>query len=218
MFCLLNHYFEGVTEQQFERDLSEKNWVLLLTREQRLIGFSTLLVYETLFDGQPLSVVCSGDTIVAPEAWGTMALPRAWIDSVNHLRRFFPRGRYYWLLLTSGFRTYRFLPVFWCTFYPRFDIQTPGEKQRLLHALAGERYGAQYDSHSGVVRFKHPQKLREALSQIPAGRKTDPHIAFFAAQNPRHHLGDELVCLADLTPENLTDAGRRMVCPRSYAL
>ncbi|HUR45224.1 MAG TPA: hypothetical protein VMZ27_05035 [Candidatus Saccharimonadales bacterium] len=218
MFCLLRDHFEGTAEDQFERDLNEKNWVILLTRNERLLGFSTLLVYEASFEDAAVSVVCSGDTIVAQEAWGTMALARAWIESVNHLRRLFPNGRYYWLLLTSGFRTYRFLPVFWRTFYPRVDARTPDAEQRLLTQLASDRYGIQYDVTSGIVRFNQPQPLRDDLKHIPPGRTGDPHIAFFAARNPGHDLGDELVCLTELTPDNLTAAGRRMVSPKTYAL
>ena len=76
-------------------------------------------------------MVYSGDTIVAPEAWGTTALARGWITAVNQLRERYPRGKYFWLLLTSGFRTYRFLPVFWREFFPRYDATTPTEHQAL---------------------------------------------------------------------------------------
>jgi hypothetical protein len=214
MFGLLATHFEGVTRAQFEHDLSEKSHAILITRAARLVGFSTLLAYEAAFEQAPVSVVYSGDTIVAPEAWGTTALPRAWIMAVNGLRATVPRGRYYWLLLTSGFRTYRFLPVFWREFFPCFERVTPPESQRLLHHLARERFGAQYNAGSGVVRFAHPQRLRAELNRIPEGRSAaDPHVHFFARRNPGCTLGDELVCLTELCPGNLTAAGRRMVSP-----
>jgi hypothetical protein len=216
MFELLTRHFEGVTRSQFERDLAEKNWAILLTRDTRLVGFSTLLAYETSLDQSPVSVVYSGDTIVAPEAWGTMALPQAWIAAVNQLRAHLPRGPYYWLLLTSGFRTYRFLPLFWREFYPRFDGPTPPALRRLLDHLAQERFGAQYEPRSGIVRFTQPQRLRAGLNEIPPGRTTNPHVAFFAARNPGHAQGDELACLTELSPENLTAAGRRMVTPHRF--
>jgi hypothetical protein len=131
---------------------------------------------------------------------------------VNSLRVIMPRGRYYWLLLTSGFRTYRFLPVFWREFFPRFERPTPPESQRLLHHLAAERFGARYDPGSGLVRFAQPQRLRAELNRIPEGRAAaDPHVDFFARCNPGCAQGDELVCLTELSPENLTTAGRRMV-------
>lgn len=210
MFELLAQYFDGVTQSQFERDLAEKNRVILLKRGSRLVGFSTMLAYTTSFEDGSVNVIYSGDTIVAREAWGTTALPRAWVAAVEELRSKMP-GKCYWLLLTSGFRTYRFLPVFWREFFPRFDRTTPPDQQRLLDQLALKRFGAQYDLQSGVVRFTQPQRLRNELNQIAAERARDAHVAFFARRNPNHANGDELVCLTELGPENLTAAGRRIM-------
>ena len=216
MYDLLSRHFEGVTREQFRKDLDEKNRVIFLQRGGRLVGFSTLAVYETTHEGEPVSVVCSGDTIVAPEAWNSTALSRTWIACVNELRRRYPRGKYVWLFLTSGFRTYRFLPVFWREFYPRFDAPMPADRKRLLDFLAAERYGTQYDAASGIVRFTRPQRLRDALGGIPPGKNGDAHVAFFLERNPCHAAGDELVCLTDLTDENLTPAGRRMAGARTH--
>src|SRR4051794_14012317 len=93
MHQLLSAHFEGVTREQFGRDIAEKNWAILIERDGRLVGFSTLLAYETQFDGERLSVIYSGDTIVAPEAWNSQTLPRSWIESVARLRAHYPRGR-----------------------------------------------------------------------------------------------------------------------------
>ena len=217
MFALLSHHFEGVTREQFEIDLNEKNNVILLRRDDRLVGFSTLLAYETSYTGEPVSVIYSGDTIVDPEAWGTTALPRAWIAAVNELRAVYPRGRYYWLLLTSGFRTYRFLPLFWREFLPRFDAVEKPEARELLNHLAHEKFAEQFDARAGIVRFTHPQHLRSELRGIPPERFADPHVQFFTARNPGHERGDELVCLTELSAENLTAAGRRMVREYEHA-
>jgi hypothetical protein len=215
MFELLSRHFDGVARSQFQKDLAEKNWVILLERDSRLVGFSTLLAYETIFAQEPVSVIYSGDTIVAPEAWNSPALSRAWIACVRELRQSYSRGKYYWLLLTSGFRTYRFLPLFWCEFYPRFDAPTPPEQKLLLNCLAKERFGTQYDSGNGVVRFAQPQKLRDGINLVPNGKAADPHVDFFLKRNPGHVFGDELVCLTELADENLTSAGRRMVKTRT---
>jgi hypothetical protein len=211
MFALLSHHFEGVTREQFERDLMEKNWVVEIRRDGRLAGFSTLLVSEAHFDGRALTAIYSGDTIVAPAAWGSSALARTWIAAVNHLRAAVPKQPCYWLLLTSGFRTYRFLPVFWREFYPRYTTPTPPHEQRLLHHLAGIRYGACHDAACGIVRFPRPQRLRGQLRDVPAGRETDPDVAFFLTRNPGHTHGDELACLTEISEDNLTAAGRRML-------
>jgi hypothetical protein len=212
MFALLSKYFEGVSRDQFERDLAEKNWIVEIRREGRLLGFSTLLVCEEYCD-TPLTAIYSGDTIVAPEAWGSPALARTWIAAVNHLRAASPARPCYWLLLTSGFRTYRFLPVFWREFFPRHNVAAPPQIQRLLDHLARVRYGANYDAVAGLVRFPRPQRLRGALGVLPEGRAADKHVAFFLARNPGHLLGEELVCITEISAANLTAAGRRMVLP-----
>lgn len=218
MFELLKRHFDGVTPEQFARDLAEKNLALLLEREERLVGFSTLLAYTTHFEERSVNVIYSGDTIVTPEAWGTTALPRAWVAGVEALRAKLPSGPCFWLLLTSGFRTYRFLPVFWREFFPRFDASMPAKTQRLLNYLASQRFGVQFDPATGIVRFTLPQRLHAELKDVPPGREQDPHVSFFIARNPGHARGDELVCLTELCSKNLTAAGRRMMTPQTYAV
>jgi hypothetical protein len=207
---LLETHFEGVTPETFARDLDEKNWCLLLEEHGRLRGFSTLLVYPSRHGGEDIAVVYSGDTVVDRSAWGTPALARSWIGSVCGLRALYPGRRLYWLLLTSGFRTYRFLSVFWRDFHPRYDA-TPGPLAATrLHALARERLGPLYHAQEGVARLFGPQRLRGALADVPAARRADPNVSFFLARNPGWVRGDELVCLTEIAPENLTAAGRRM--------
>ncbi len=211
MFTVFQNHFDGVTRRQFDRDLEEKNWAITLRRADKLVGFSTLLATNSTFEGGSLTALYSGDTIVAPEAWGTPALSRAWIALVNQLRSESPNKPCYWLLLSSGFRTYRFLPVFWKTFFPRHDVRTPPRSARLMQHLASERYGKAYDSQAGLVRFCAPQMLRGNLANLPGHRSHDPHIAFFLRSNPGHAAGDELVCLTEIAEHNLTRAGQRMI-------
>ena len=211
MFSLLAQYFEGVTREQFERDLTEKNWVIEIRHAQRLVGFSTLLMEEVCFEGQALTVIYSGDTIMSPEARNSPELARTWITSVNYLRASTPSHPCYWLLLTSGYRTYRFLPVFWKEFTPRHDARTPAYEQRLTHQLAQRQYGQWYDPLRGIVRFPCPQRLRGSLGVINPARTGSPHVNYFLTRNPGHADGDELVCLTEISAANLTPAGRRMV-------
>lgn len=207
MFALLSESFEGVTSAQFEADLEEKNWVILILKANRLVGFSTLLAYQS----GTFNIIYSGDTIVSRDSWGSSALPRTWIGAVNQILSEMDGSRSFWLLLTSGFRTYRFLPVFWRSFFPCYNAAVPGDLDSLARQLAQTKFGAQYDAENGIVRFVHPQILRPALVEIPAERMSDPHVDFFLKRNPGYILGDELVCLTELTPGNLTPAGVRMV-------
>jgi len=214
MYALLNTHFEGVRRDVFNHDLAQKNWVILLEESQGdstvLKGFSTFLIYEREFAGEVVSVVYSGDTIVDPSAWSSSVLSRAWISAINQLRRQYKNGKLYWLLICSGYRTYRFLPVFCQEFFPCFDRATPPDIQKLIDFLSLDRFGSLYNQTTGIVSFPHPYKLNHDLSGIPAERLIDRHIQFFEQQNPDHVLGDNLVCLAEVVETNLTPAGRRI--------
>jgi hypothetical protein len=214
MFSLLAAHFVGVDRTTFDCDLEDKSCAILLEDEAGdLRGFSTMVVYESYASGTPISVVYSGDTIVDRAWWGSPALARTWVRAVRQLAPASEPRDVYWLLLTSGFRTYRFLPVFFREFYPCFDAATPRRQASLLDALARERFGQHYDAASGVVRFERPQILAPDLVTLPAGRMPDPHIAFFLERNPGFVYGDELVCLTRIDERNLTPAGRRMARP-----
>lgn len=212
MYRLFRESFAGSSPARFERDLSDKDWVILLEdSESQVQGFTTIALYESRFAGAALGVVCSGDTIVRAAFRSTLELPRAWIQTVLEQSAALPRPLY-WLLISSGARTYRFLPVFYREFYPRHDRPTPPEIQSLMDHLARERYGEDYHADCGVVRFREgATPLRPGVDGIADGRLADPHVAFFARRNPGHDRGDELVCLTWIEVDNLTAAGRRML-------
>ncbi|MDY6784446.1 MAG: hypothetical protein SW833_18170 [Cyanobacteriota bacterium] len=220
MYALLTAHFKGVKPEVFEEDLSRKNYVILIKDPQsnQLKGFSTLLFYQTQLREETIGVVYSGDTIMDPSAWSSSALSRAWIAAVKQLSAKCNRNKLYWLLISSGYRTYRFLPVFWQEFFPRYDVPTPAKTRALIDFLANRQFENYYNPQAGIVRFPHPHALREGLRGIPSERLKDPHIAFFQAQNPGHLQGDELVCLAEICEENLTRAGRRMWFADSFKL
>ena len=212
MFALFARSYGEVTPECFQRDLLAKNWVTLLfdCEAGRLRGFSTLHIYATTFQQRELSVVFSGDTVLERAYRGNYDLPRIWIHSVLDLCETLPRPLY-WLLISSGFRTYRYLPLFYRAFYPRHDDATPPATAALMDFLAAERFGDQYDARQGVVRFANgATPLAAGEGEITGDELADPNIAFFVARNPGHRRGDELVCLAEIDPDNFTDLGRMM--------
>jgi hypothetical protein len=212
MYALLSTHFDGVKPEVFEADLKQKNWVILLKDDHSgtIKGFSTIFIYETKYQGKPITVVYSGDTIIDPSAWSSPALAKGWIAAINQLRQHYPNGKLYWLLISSGYRTYRFLPTFWRVFYPRYDSPTPPDIAALMKFLARKQFGKAYHESAGIVRFPHPHRLTGALQGIPDERRSDPHVRFFEQRNPGHQQGDELVCVAEICEANLTRVGRRM--------
>ena len=212
MFSLLSQHFLGVKNEVFRSDLDEKNWIILIENSKgHLAGFSTIQLYQTNYQGQAISVVYSGDTIMDRSAWSSLCLPRAWIRTIKDISSQHNAERIVWLLITSGFRTYRFLPVFWREYYPRYDKRTPTDINALIQFLAHERFGGQYDASRGIVRFDYPHALITDLAVVPEGKASDPHVAYFNQLNPGHVAGDELVCFTEISDENLSAAGRRML-------
>lgn len=209
MYHLLASFFEGVDRASFTDDLHEKSHVILLEDDAgSLRGFSTLMVYRSRIPGLDATIVYSGDTIVDRSWWGSPSLAVSWLAAARGLSQGYGSRDVFWLLLTSGFRTYRFLPVFWRDFYPRYDgsdLDRP-----LADALAAERFGDRYDAQRGIVTFCKPQRLVSELREVPTGRTDDPHVAYFLERNPGHVDGDELVCVTNIGDHNLTAAGRRV--------
>jgi hypothetical protein len=167
--------------------------------------------------GEKLGIVYSGDTIIESDAWGSFQLPKTWIKAVREAGACYDAERQFWLLIVSGFRTYRFLPLFWKQFYPRYDQLTPAAMHKLLDHLAREHFGDSYDATRGTVVFPKPQVLRNSLSVVPASRSGNPHVRFFEKANPGWSKGDELACLCEISDANLTRAGARMVFGRRTA-
>ncbi len=116
----------------------------------------------------------------------------------------------FWLLISKGFRTYLYLPLFFRAFFPRRDAPTPPAVQRVLDVLAARRFGPAYDPDAGLLRFPASLgQLRPGLADTPAGRREDPDVRFFLQRNPGYARGEELVCLAEISPGNLRSFARR---------
>ena len=209
MRLLLERQFDGVTRARFDADLAGKSAaLLLLDARNEIAGFSTVLVRTAALSGETVTLVYSGDTVVDPAARQSALLARAWIAGVRELIGE-TSHRALWLLICSGFRTYRFLPVFWREFWPRWDRETPPQVTREIDELARVVFGEAWHGEAGVVRLSAPQVLREDGAAIVEGRLRDPDVAFFLSRNPGWVRGDELVCLAEISEANLTRAGRR---------
>ena len=213
MANLLGQHFEKVTYDIFETDLADKTHaVLLFDDNDEISGFSTFAISTTAGrSGEPTTVVCSGDTIVASNARRSSMLPSSWVQAVHAIHEQTGNADLYWLLITSGYRTYRFLPVFVKAYWPRVRQECDAGLSAWMHRLATNRWAERYDPDTGIVRLENAQPLLPHLSEVPDGRRADPHIDFFLERNPGHARGDELVSLARLNASNLTPAGLRML-------
>jgi hypothetical protein len=205
MFDLLSAYFEGADEDVFQKDLAEKQWVILLLDavDGTVQGFSTQMLIEHTVDGEAVKALFSGDTIINRDYWGEHELARQWLRLVEGLFALYPRSRLYWFLISKGYKTYRFLPVYFKEFYPRYDRDTPEQEQRIMDAFGYLKYPRNYSGKDGLIRFPgEAMRLKDNFAGVDCRRLKDPHIRFFIRRNPGYRQGDELVCLAPLSYDN----------------
>jgi hypothetical protein len=216
MYDLFERYYDGASRSRFEHDLAGKTHVIELRDGSRLHGFSTAAVFQV--DGADAADahghrargIFSGDTIIDREHWGQQELALAFCELAGAVKSQAPDVPLYWLLISKGYRTYRYLHVFARDYFPNFSRPTPREIQRLLDALCQARFGPSFDAATGVVRTGELSgtRLRPEWCTVRDGLRQLPEIAYFLQRNPAFAQGDELACICELQEKNL----------RSYAL
>jgi hypothetical protein len=202
--------YEATSEALFLSDLAVKDESLLLYADDRLVGFTTLRVFEHDWNGEALRVVYSGDTVVDREHWGQQALAFAWIRHAGQLRRASPGTPLYWFLLVKGHRTFRFLPAFAKSFYPHWRHGREDLKP-LADSLALRLFADQYNPSTGVIEFEPSRgQLKPELAEPTDAASAREDVCFFLARNPGYRRGHELVCLCELGEANLKPLALRL--------
>jgi hypothetical protein len=212
MWTLYSRFYAGTSRARFRADLAGKDTALILRDEwQRLQGFSTLALSRTEFEGMPIRVLFSGDTIIERAHWGSQVLAFNWLRHAGALQRREPEVPLYWFLIVKGQRTYRYLPTFAREFTPDWRAPAEPHSSRLLATLAEARFGAAYDRLTGVIRFRESHgHLAPEWAQISEREATRDDVQFFLRRNPGYARGDELACLCELSAANLRPLARRI--------
>jgi hypothetical protein len=212
MYALYARYYDASSLHLFERDLKAKDFAIIIRNEgDALVGFSTLAVLDVAIDARPLRAIYSGDTIIDHAYWGTQTLSFNWLRFAGTIKAQAQATPLYWFLIVKGHRTYRYLSAFARDFYPHWEHPTPPWARRVMEALARRRFGEDYDDLRGVVSFAHSRgHLKPAWADIGADEAARPDVGFFLRQNPGYRYGDELVCLTELSLDNLRPLARRV--------
>ncbi len=206
MFTLMDRYYADIDRTTFDADLTEKQWGIQVVDPvtKAIRGFSTQMLIDMEIDGRSVRALFSGDTIVDHRFRFSDSLAHVWGQLVLKLTDESELDEMYWFLIAKGYKTYRFLPVFFNHFYPRFDRPTPDSIVQRIDALGRHKYPQGYDSAAGIVRAGRGScRLREGVADFTDGRLRDPHVRFFSERNPGWLRGDELCCLAPLRSQVL---------------
>jgi len=211
MFHLMHTFYDNMERAAFYSDLSRKDTCILLRGEKGDIrGFSTQQLLHIDLPGERVHGVFSGDTIIHPDEWGSLALHKVFS------RHYFPYGErygeFYWFLISKGYKTYKILPTFFREFYPSCLGAVPEREQRIIDAFGALLYPGEYNPATGVVEYHSVKdRLKPGVADITPRLARDKHVAYFLRRNPGYTDGNDLVCLARLSKVNLFPRPRTML-------
>jgi hypothetical protein len=218
MFVLMQVCYANVSWNAFNDDLDAK-WLVIQVREpesQNLVGFSTQVMMHANVNDISVHALYSGDTVMHPTYWGDPALAHQWGQLALKLIDEYHMAPLYWFLTSKGFRTYRYLPLFFREYYPKCGGSIPEHESAIIDALGQLVADIRYDPVCQVIRATaNKDFVRRGVSEPGLRAKSDPHVRMFIERNPSYHRGDELCCLAPLSRDNFTRAAYRVLNART---
>lgn len=214
MWQLFAQSYDGVTREQFERDLGDKDAVIVGFDggDHSFQGFSTFEIYEHRHESRKIGVLFSGDTMLRPAYWRQTAMHAAFARTAVLWRLRHPFTPLYWFLTSMGYRTYLVMARnFPRRYWPRHDAATPPWIEGLIAALARRRYGAAWDEQARVIRFARSQgALAAHVAPITPEVLALPEVDYLVRRNPEYRQGVELACVAQVAVADLARIALKM--------
>ena len=220
MFSLMKNHYENMKEDKFLADLYDKDDVFLIFDGEILKGFSTIkkinveLKNENNENSEKISGFFSGDTIIEKGfSWG-IEFQKEWIKyCLLESKKNMKNGvKTYWFLISKGIKTYMYLLTYFKNFCPKVDYVESEIEKKIKDIYAEKIYGDRYNKKIGIVRNDGTNDfLRENVVVLSEKQLKNKNIQFFLEKNPDYKKGDELVCLAEISFENLTNLGKRVL-------
>lgn len=202
MFEMMKENFSGVKRHDFDSDLQQKDYVIILKSDGVLCGFSTFALSRHIINGRPIRIAFSGDTIISKQNRNSIQLPVSFGILMNQIEKISDEPLY-WMLISKGFRTYRFMPVYFKEFYPVFNRETPFQEKSIMNYLGEKFFPDRFSSATGIISSSG-QAIRSSCEDLEViAKRDDPHIQFFDQRNRHWQKGDELLCLVRYSRQNL---------------
>ena len=175
-------------------------------RGGELAGLVSLHVHPIEWHGRTRIIIFTSSVVADERFRGRNLVLRTGLRLLlrEKLRR--PLTPAYWFFDTFSYKSYLLLARNLREFWPRRGRETPADTAAFIDKLATDRYGADWNRATGVVRRSGYKQLRPHTAPVEGKLRSDPDVSFFESANPGHGEGDMLVCLAPLTVRNLFGA------------
>ena len=217
MFSLMKKHYENMKKEKFLADLYDKDDIFLIFDGEILKGFSTIKKINVEIkneNNEKISGFFSGDTIIEKGfSWG-IEFQKEWIkycllESEKNMKN---GVKTYCFLISKGIKTYMYLPTYFKNFCPKVDYVESEIEKKIKNIYAKEIYGDRYSKESGIVKNDGTNDfLKENVIVLSEKQLKNKNIQFFLKKNPDYKKGDELVCLAEISFDNLTNLGKRVL-------
>jgi hypothetical protein len=203
MLHIIRNHFGDISSNAFLDDLWGKDGVILLYDENRTIqGFLSYMFIASLYRGETIVALHTGDTIISSRHWGSSVLFATFGWLVYSFMKYNRDKRCYWFLTTKGYWTYILLSLLSKRFFPRAATVTPEYEQGLIDHLATKHYEEFFDKKKGIITSS-ADCLKGDFTKIPDCLTIDPDIQFFISRNPGYRVGQELACLCEVSERSL---------------
>lgn len=203
MYSIFEIYYDGVSWNGFQKDLDEKDDVILLEHAvDGICGFSTLQCKRIQAEGKEVIGIFSGDTILERKYWGSPALGIKFLAYLWTLKLKNPTTDVYWFLISKGYKTYLLMANNFTHAFPDYQKPTPAFEKSLMDKFYSEKYPAHYRPDANTIVFDGVEtaRLKNQVAPIVSSMRTPgSRIAFFEQINPGWQNGDELACIARMS-------------------
>lgn len=218
MYTILCEHFSDVDRHVFENDLKEKDWVVCVEdADGRIQGFSTLQRMSIPFGSGQVHAFFSGDTVLSHKVMGDASWIPVWTRHVFQQTAKLSPEKCYWLLLTATHKTYRMLPSCFVDYIPMAGQTSSPLLKDLMGQFVRKKFPQEYREETGLVVLSKTIPYRNAnqVEREADSGEHHPATRFFKQVNPEFLRGDFLCCFTELSTQNMTSIGRRILNPSS---
>lgn len=210
LFALHESACKNVSYELFVDELKNANWLFLMRDEGEIQGFSIFKFFEVEKDNKMIGVIYSGDTFINKRYWGSLLLHKLFIEKMLGLKKEY-KNVVYWFRTLKGFRSYRYFPLFFKEYYPRYDKTMPDYERDLINIIGRKQFCNDYDDKNQIVKTSYILRKEYDMGRSCKNRH---HIEYFLRVNPNYNKGDELACIAKLEEDNIKESYLRRYCRR----
>lgn len=216
MHELFTDYYNNAHIDQFIADLRKKNHIILVCESyrNRVVGFTTIKMFESEFQGRKVKGIFSGDTIMYKEYWGSKAMHSAFLNYVVKEKLKNPTTKLYWFLISKGYKTYLLMANNFKRYYPAMngDVEDQLYLKGITKHFCDMYYPGKFDAETGILDFGDGyQNLKEEVAEItPELKKQYPKIDFFESMNPGWREGHELACVGEMSFDQFAFYGSKL--------